>query len=55
MTLHAKNLGWSRGGHLVLDGVTVDPAAGETIGLPDRHVPAGVRTAFRRPLTCEYL
>ncbi|QSE92018.1 ABC transporter ATP-binding protein [Rhodococcus pseudokoreensis] len=33
MTLHAKNLGWSRGGHLVLDGVTVDPAAGETIGL----------------------
>ncbi|MDF3306793.1 ABC transporter ATP-binding protein [Rhodococcus sp. T2V] len=33
MTLHAKNLGWSRGGHLVLDGVSVDPAVGETIGL----------------------
>ena len=33
MTLHAKNLRWSRGGHLVLDGVSVDPAVGETIGL----------------------
>ncbi|QDQ93062.1 ATP-binding cassette domain-containing protein [Rhodococcus sp. WB9] len=33
MTLRAANLGWSRGGHLVLDGVSVDPAAGETIGL----------------------
>ncbi len=33
MPLHAKDIGWSRGGHLVLDGVTVEPAPGETIGL----------------------
>ncbi|MFC9550075.1 ABC transporter ATP-binding protein [Rhodococcus sp. NPDC056960] len=33
MTLRARNLRWSRGGHLVLDGVTIDPAPGETIGL----------------------
>ncbi|REE75266.1 iron complex transport system ATP-binding protein [Rhodococcus wratislaviensis] len=33
MTLRTKNVGWSRGGHLVLDGVSLDPAAGETIGL----------------------
>ncbi|TQC46911.1 ABC transporter ATP-binding protein [Rhodococcus sp. WS4] len=33
MTLRAANLGWSRGGHLVLDGVSIEPAPGETIGL----------------------
>ncbi len=33
MPLHAKHIGWSRGGHLVLDGVTVEPIPGETIGL----------------------
>lgn len=33
MPLHAKHIGWSRGGHLVLDGVTVEPCVGETIGL----------------------
>lgn len=33
MTLRAKNVGWSRGGHLVLDGVTIEPHRGETIGL----------------------
>ncbi|MEE3849739.1 ABC transporter ATP-binding protein [Gordonia sp. LSe1-13] len=33
MPLHAKHIGWSRGGNLVLDGVTVEPAPGETMGL----------------------
>ncbi|MFC7448278.1 ABC transporter ATP-binding protein [Rhodococcus daqingensis] len=33
MSLQAKNIQWSRGGHLVLDGITVEPVAGETIGL----------------------
>ncbi|RPA02484.1 ABC transporter ATP-binding protein [Gordonia sp. OPL2] len=33
MPLHAKHIGWSRGGSLVLDGVTVEPHPGETIGL----------------------
>ncbi|MGW5073093.1 ABC transporter ATP-binding protein [Rhodococcus sp. NPDC004095] len=33
MPLHAKHIGWSRGGNLVLDGVTVEPVPGETIGL----------------------
>ncbi|EME22898.1 ABC transporter ATP-binding protein [Rhodococcus triatomae] len=33
MPLHAKHIGWSRGGNLVLDGVTVEPSPGETIGL----------------------
>ncbi|MFW0794022.1 ABC transporter ATP-binding protein [Gordonia sp. CPCC 205515] len=33
MPLHAKHLGWSRGGRLVLDGVTIEPMPGETIGL----------------------
>ena len=33
MTLRARNVGWSRGGHLVLDGVTIEPRRGETIGL----------------------
>ncbi|MBC2644368.1 MULTISPECIES: ABC transporter ATP-binding protein [unclassified Rhodococcus (in: high G+C Gram-positive bacteria)] len=33
MTLRAKNVGWSRGGQLVLDGVSIEPAPGETIGL----------------------
>lgn len=33
MTLCANTVGWSRGGSLVLDGVTVTAEAGETIGL----------------------
>src|SRR5690606_5666598 len=33
VTLSAKSLRWSRGGHLVVDDVTIDPVPGETIGL----------------------
>ncbi|MCA1004744.1 ABC transporter ATP-binding protein [Rhodococcus hoagii] len=33
MTLSARDVGWSRGGNLVLDGVTVVAEPGETIGL----------------------
>ncbi|PTR28777.1 iron complex transport system ATP-binding protein [Rhodococcus sp. OK519] len=33
MTLSAKDVGWSRDGHLVLDGVTVVAERGETVGL----------------------
>ncbi len=33
MTLSAKSLRWSRGGHLVVDDVTIAPVPGETIGL----------------------
>ncbi|MFF0815929.1 ABC transporter ATP-binding protein [Rhodococcus sp. NPDC003318] len=33
MPLHAKNITWSRGGNLVVDGVTIEPHRGETIGL----------------------
>lgn len=33
MTLSARDVGWSRGGNLVLDGVTVVAGPGETIGL----------------------
>ncbi|MGC4994760.1 ABC transporter ATP-binding protein [Nocardia salmonicida] len=33
MTLRAQNLRWTRGGQLILDGVTVEPIHGETIGL----------------------
>ncbi|TCJ94977.1 ABC transporter ATP-binding protein [Nocardia alba] len=33
MTLRAQELRWTRGGHLILDGVTVEPVEGETIGL----------------------
>ncbi|MEU2042004.1 ABC transporter ATP-binding protein [Nocardia niwae] len=33
MTLRAEELRWTRGGHLILDGITVEPVQGETIGL----------------------
>ncbi|MGW8811244.1 ABC transporter ATP-binding protein [Gordonia terrae] len=33
MPLQGNDIGWSRGGHLVLDGVTIEPTSGETIGL----------------------
>lgn len=33
MPLQVNNIGWSRGGHLVLDEVTFEPTSGETIGL----------------------
>lgn len=33
MTLSAYDIGWSRGGNFVLDGVTVTVEAGETVGL----------------------
>ncbi|MEV0358137.1 ABC transporter ATP-binding protein [Nocardia sp. NPDC050697] len=33
MTLRAEELRWTRGGNLVLDGVTVAPEPGETIGV----------------------
>ncbi|MFI5497524.1 ABC transporter ATP-binding protein [Nocardia asteroides] len=33
MTLRAEKLRWTRGGNLVLDGVSVEPAEGETIGV----------------------
>lgn len=33
MPLHAKGIAFSRGGNLVLDGVTIEPEPGETIGL----------------------
>lgn len=33
MTLRAKVLSWSRGGHLILDGVSLEPESGEMIGI----------------------
>ncbi|MFC9360653.1 ABC transporter ATP-binding protein [Rhodococcus sp. NPDC057014] len=33
MTLHADGVTWNRGGALVVDGVTVTPAQGSTVGL----------------------
>ena len=33
MTLQAHQVGWTRSGRLVLDGVTVEPAPGTTVGL----------------------
>lgn len=33
MTLHADQVSWTRSGRLVLDGVTVEPAPGATVGL----------------------
>lgn len=33
MTLRADRVGWTRSGRLVLDGVTVEPASGTTVGL----------------------
>lgn len=33
MTLRSEKLRWTRGGQLILDGITVEPVAGETIGL----------------------
>lgn len=33
MTLCARDIRWSRGGRIVLDGVSVEPVKGETIGL----------------------
>ncbi|SEC53228.1 ABC transporter ATP-binding protein [Rhodococcus koreensis] len=33
MTLHANGVTWNRGGALVVDGVTVTPAQGATVGL----------------------
>ncbi|WP_430592646.1 ABC transporter ATP-binding protein [Humidisolicoccus flavus] len=33
MTLHADRVSWRRGGTLVVDGVTVQPREGETVGL----------------------
>ncbi|MFD3746106.1 ABC transporter ATP-binding protein [Nocardia sp. NPDC058633] len=33
MTLHAEGIGWTRGGQPVLNGVSVSPERGETIGL----------------------
>lgn len=33
MTLHAREVSWSRGGSLVVDGVTVQPEPGRTLGL----------------------
>lgn len=33
MTLHASNVSWKRGGALVVDGVTLHPAPGRTVGL----------------------
>ncbi|MEV5652659.1 ATP-binding cassette domain-containing protein [Nocardia sp. NPDC052254] len=33
MTLRAEHLRWTRGGNLVLDDVTIEPAVGETIGV----------------------
>ncbi|NKY59054.1 ABC transporter ATP-binding protein [Nocardia flavorosea] len=33
MTLHADTVSWNRGGALVVDGVTVTPEPGETVGL----------------------
>jgi iron complex transport system ATP-binding protein len=33
MTLHAERISWRRGGTLVVDGVTVQPAPGSTVGL----------------------
>ncbi|MBB3037034.1 ABC transporter ATP-binding protein [Hoyosella altamirensis] len=33
MTLHAESVTWNRGGSLVVDGVTVTPAPGATVGL----------------------
>lgn len=33
MTLRALDVSWSRSGRLVLDGVTLDPAPGSTVGL----------------------
>ncbi|MGM7643693.1 ABC transporter ATP-binding protein [Nocardia sp. JW2] len=33
MTLHARNVTWDRGGSLVVDGVSLTPSPGETVGL----------------------
>ncbi|GLJ80619.1 ABC transporter ATP-binding protein [Microbacterium imperiale] len=33
MTLHARDVSWARGGSLVVDGVTVEPEPGRTLGL----------------------
>ena len=33
MTLHAERVSWNRGGNLVVDGVSVHPVPGETIGM----------------------
>ncbi|MDA2809428.1 ABC transporter ATP-binding protein [Nocardiopsis sp. RSe5-2] len=33
MTLRTREVGWNRGGRLVVDGVTLEPRAGETVGL----------------------
>ncbi|MGW0037058.1 ABC transporter ATP-binding protein [Gordonia sp. NPDC003376] len=33
MTLTAHEIRWSRGGHLILDGVTLQPEPGETVGI----------------------
>lgn len=33
MSLRALQVGWTRAGHVVLDGVTVDPKPGSTVGL----------------------
>lgn len=33
MTLEAKNVSWTRGGNLVVDGVSLIPGQGETVGL----------------------
>lgn len=33
MTLHAEGVSWRRGGSLVVDGVTLTPRPGETVGL----------------------
>lgn len=33
MSLHAENISWTRGGSLVVDGVTLRPAPGDTVGL----------------------
>ncbi|AEF40742.1 ABC transporter ATP-binding protein [Hoyosella subflava] len=33
MTLHAETVTWNRGGSLIVDGVTVTPAQGATVGL----------------------
>jgi iron complex transport system ATP-binding protein len=33
MTLHAENVTWNRGGALVVDGVTLHPEPGQTVGL----------------------
>ena len=33
MSLRANRVGWTRSGRLVLDGVTLEPAPGSTVGL----------------------